>query len=60
MGMTFSDFQVNLNDNLILNTDSYKFSHWAQLPPNTTALSEYLEARGGPFATSRFSGCRAF
>jgi nicotinamide phosphoribosyltransferase len=59
MGMTFSDFQVNLNDNLILNTDSYKFSHWAQLPPNTTALSEYLEARGGPFATSRFFGLQS-
>ncbi len=51
--MKFSDFHVNRNDNLILNTDSYKFSHWAQLPPNTTALSEYLEARGGPFATGR-------
>jgi nicotinamide phosphoribosyltransferase len=54
--MKFSDFQVNDNDNLILNTDSYKVSHWAQLPPNATALNVYLEARGGPFATSRFFG----
>jgi nicotinamide phosphoribosyltransferase len=57
--MTFGDFQENHNDNLILNTDSYKVSHWAQLPPNVTAVSEYLEARGGPFPTSRFFGLQS-
>jgi nicotinamide phosphoribosyltransferase len=54
--MTFDDFRVNDNENLILCTDSYKYSHWNQLPSDVTALSEYLEARGGPFATSRFFG----
>lgn len=33
-------------DNLILNTDSYKFSHYLQFPPDTTNLSYYIESRG--------------
>lgn len=32
--------------NLILNTDSYKFSHYLQYPPQTRAISSYVEARG--------------
>jgi nicotinamide phosphoribosyltransferase len=32
--------------NLILNTDSYKFSHYLQYPPETHAISSYIEARG--------------
>lgn len=35
-----------LLNNLILNTDSYKCSHWVQYPPNTTGLFSYIEARG--------------
>lgn len=32
--------------NLILNTDSYKFSHYLQYPQETRAISSYVEARG--------------
>ena len=32
--------------NLILNTDSYKFSHYKQYPPGTTNQFSYVEARG--------------
>ncbi len=32
--------------NLILNTDSYKFSHFLQYPPGTKGISSYIEARG--------------
>lgn len=32
--------------NLILNADSYKFSHFLQYPPETTGISAYIEARG--------------
>ena len=32
--------------NLILNTDSYKLSHYLQYPPQTRAISSYVEARG--------------
>lgn len=33
-------------DNLILDSDSYKASHWVQYPPNAEAAYHYLEARG--------------
>ena len=32
--------------NPILNTDSYKFSHFLQYPPGTEFVSSYIEARG--------------
>lgn len=32
--------------NLILNTDSYKTSHFLQYPPETEKISSYIEARG--------------
>ena len=32
--------------NIILDTDSYKISHWLQYPPNTTGLLSYIESRG--------------
>lgn len=32
--------------NIILATDSYKFSHWKQYPPKTEAMQSYIEARG--------------
>ena len=31
---------------IILNTDSYKASHFLQYPPNTTVINSYIEARG--------------
>lgn len=31
---------------IILNTDSYKASHWLQYPPGTRFVSSYIEARG--------------
>lgn len=33
--------------NILLNTDSYKVSHWQQYPPDCTGLFAYVEARGG-------------
>ncbi len=33
--------------NMILNTDSYKYSHYAQYPPQTDAISAYVESRAG-------------
>lgn len=32
--------------NMILNTDSYKPSHWLQYPPNTEYVYSYVESRG--------------
>jgi nicotinamide phosphoribosyltransferase len=32
--------------NIILDTDSYKASHWVQYPPNTEYVFSYIESRG--------------
>jgi nicotinamide phosphoribosyltransferase len=45
----------------ILNTDSYKHSHFAQYPPGTTRVSSYVEARrGGDFPEAVVFGLQAF
>lgn len=46
-------------DNLILNTDSYKASHWLQYPPNTDATFFYVESRGGTYDRTVFFGLQA-
>ena len=35
--------------NPILNTDSYKLTHWWQYPPDTRHIYSYVESRGGMF-----------
>jgi nicotinamide phosphoribosyltransferase len=47
---------VTLARNLILDTDSYKASHFLQYPPNTTAMYSYLESRGGRYGKTVFFG----
>ena len=46
--------------NLILNTDSYKASHFAQFPKGMTYASWYIESRGGDSNFVRFFGLQAF
>ncbi|MBW3097680.1 nicotinate phosphoribosyltransferase [Pseudohoeflea coraliihabitans] len=47
--------------NLILNSDSYKYSHFAQYPPETAAISAYIEARrGGAHEQVLFFGLQMF
>jgi nicotinamide phosphoribosyltransferase len=46
--------------NLILNTDSYKASHFLQYPPGTEEISSYVESRGGQFPHTLFFGLQAF
>ena len=41
---------------LVLNTDSYKTSHWLQYPPDTTAVFSYIESRGGVHDRTVFFG----
>jgi nicotinamide phosphoribosyltransferase len=45
--------------NPILNTDSYKTSHFLQYPPGTTRLFAYLESRGGIHDKTVFFGLQA-
>ena len=48
---------MNLSDSIIiLDTDSYKSSHFLQYPPRTTRLFSYLESRGGRYPATRFFG----
>lgn len=48
-----------MKNNIILQTDSYKMSQWTQYPSDTTAISSYIEARGGA-EKSVFFGLQAF
>lgn len=45
--------------NPILNTDSYKASHFAQYPQGTQNVFSYVEARGGPYRDALFFGLQA-
>ena len=48
-------------DNIILNTDSYKTSHFGFMEPNTTKQYSYIEARkGGLYDYSVFFGLQYF
>ena len=46
--------------NLILQTDSYKFTHWKQYPPGTEYVYSYLESRGGMFGQVVFFGLQYY
>jgi nicotinamide phosphoribosyltransferase len=48
------------NTNIILNTDSYKSSHFLQYPPQSEFVSSYIEARGGESEKTLFFGLQAF
>ncbi len=48
------------NTNPLLAVDSYKFSHFNQLPAGTTHINSYIEARGGEFDNNLFFGLQAF
>jgi len=46
--------------NIILNTDSYKSSHYLQYPAKSEFVSSYIEARGGDYDKTLFFGLQAF
>lgn len=45
-----------MKPNLVLDTDSYKASHWLQYPPSTTGMYSYFESRGGRYGSTVFFG----
>ena len=49
-----------LNDNILLMTDSYKFTHYKQYPEGTEKVYSYLESRGGEFKETVFFGLQYF
>src|SRR5271170_5495537 len=46
--------------NLILNTDSYKPSHWLQYPEGATNQFSYIESRGGDHPYTVMFGLQIF
>ena len=51
---------MNLANNIILNTDSYKASMFKQYPAGTTGVYSYIESRGGRYDRTVFFGLQAF
>jgi nicotinamide phosphoribosyltransferase len=49
-----------ITTNILLNTDSYKSSHFLQFPPNTEYVYSYIESRGGKFDKTVFFGLQMF
>ncbi len=49
-----------METNIILNTDSYKASHFLQYPPNTTKVFSYIESRGGEYDKTVMFGLQIF
>lgn len=49
-----------METNIILNTDSYKYSHAPQYPKGTQYVHSYVESRGGDYDKSLFFGLQAF
>jgi nicotinamide phosphoribosyltransferase len=46
--------------NFLLNTDSYKTSHFLQYPPGAEYVSSYIESRGGVYPATVFFGLQMF
>jgi len=46
--------------NIILDTDSYKHSHFLQYPPGTATVNSYVESRGGKHDKTVFFGLQAW
>lgn len=51
---------MNLANNIILNTDSYKVSMFKQYPVGTTGVYSYIESRGGRYDKTVFFGLQMF
>lgn len=47
---------ASILSNPILNTDSYKASHYLQYPPEASAMFSYIESRGGRYDCTLFFG----
>jgi nicotinamide phosphoribosyltransferase len=53
-------FDISILDNMLLNSDSYKYSHWNLYPNNATHASSYIEARGPIGEETVFFGPQMF
>lgn len=61
MGHYASDLEENIiQQDVILSSDSYKYSHWKQYPENTTWIFDYMESRGGLYEVTCFVGLQYY
>ena len=51
---------MDINENVLLMTDSYKVSHYKQYPPGTEHVYSYFESRGGEFDETVFFGLQYY
>jgi nicotinamide phosphoribosyltransferase len=51
---------MKIADNPILDTDSYKASHWLQYPPDVTSMYSYFESRGGRYPDTVLFGLQYY
>jgi nicotinamide phosphoribosyltransferase len=47
-------------ENYLIDTDSYKASHYLQYPPGTTSMFSYIESRGGDYKKTVFFGLQYY
>jgi nicotinamide phosphoribosyltransferase len=47
-------------ENFLIDTDSYKVSHYLQYPPGTTSMFSYIESRGGEYDKTVFFGLQYY
>lgn len=59
--MNFTQNQISVAlDSIIFDTDSYKWSHYAQYPEGTEYVWDYISSRGGQYVTTTFFGLQMF
>lgn len=51
---------MKFKSNIILNSDSYKYSMFCQYPPGTEYVYSYIESRGGKYDQIVYFGLQAF
>jgi len=51
---------MGLRRNLVLDTDSYKLSHFMQYPAGMSKMFHYIESRGGKYGETVFFGLQYF
>ncbi|KGQ43696.1 nicotinate phosphoribosyltransferase [Gallibacterium anatis] len=49
-----------MDKNIILMSDSYKYSHSRQYPPQMTYMHHYIESRGGRYGYTQFFGLQYY
>ena len=50
----------HFEENYLIDTDSYKASHYLQYPPNTVSMFSYIESRGGEYNKTVFFGLQYY